>query len=243
MERATAAAPPATSVGKRLLVVDDDRAFVGVVAMLLGGAGYEVLIAYDGEAALRLLREEHPDLVLLDLGLPGADGREICRRMRALESVPVIVVSGRGDEAGRAELLDLGADDYVAKPFGRKELLARIGAVLRRAPRAVRLRAGAVEVAGLRLDLATWRATVDGDAFPLTAIEFRLLERLARADEAVVAKADLLAAAWPDREMPDPEWVKAHVARLRAKLASVPRLSLESVRGVGYRLVVARADG
>ncbi len=219
----------------RILVVDDEPAMVGMVTMLLGSEGFEVVTAYDGEKALRLVRDESPDLVLLDMHLPRLSGDEVCRRIRSTSSIPVIMLTGRKEEDEKARLLDLGADDYLTKPFGKKELLARVRAVLRRAS-SPGGRREPVSVDGLVVDPARHAATVRGKPLDLTPIEFRLLERLARRAGEVLAKEELLRAGWPDEREPDPEWLKPHLARLRAKLAAAGAPLPQNVRGVGYRL-------
>src|SRR3989442_14136195 len=208
---------------------------VGMVAMLLGSESYEVVTAYDGEAALRKVRDDAPDLVILDMQLPRMSGDEVCRRIRETSALPIIMLTGRKEEEEKARLLDLGADDYLTKPFGKKELVARVRAVLRRASGGDRRRE-AVAVGGLVVDPSRHGASVHGKRLDLTPIEFRLLERLARRAGEVVAKHELLRAGWPDEREPDPEWLKPHLARLRAKLAAVGAPLPDNVRGVGYRL-------
>lgn len=219
----------------RILVVDDEPAMVGMVTMLLGSEGFEVVTAYDGEKALRLVRDESPDLVLLDMQLPRMGGDEVCRRIRASTTIPVIMLTGRKEEDEKARLLDLGADDYLTKPFGKKELVARVRAVLRRASSASGPR-DAVSVDGLVVDPSRHVASASGRPLDLTPIEFRLLERLVRRAGEVVTKEELLRAGWPDEREPDPEWLKPHLARLRAKLQTAGAPLPENVRGVGYRL-------
>ena len=219
----------------RVLVVDDDPAMVGMVTMLLGSEGYEVSTAYDGEVALRRVREDAPALVLLDLNLPRMGGDEICRRIRASGTTPVIMLTGRKEEEDKARLLDLGADDYLTKPFGKKELLARVRAVLRRAtPRPTT--GERVEWGSLAVDPRYFAATANRRTLALTPIEFRLLERLVRRGGEIVTREELLRAGCPDEREPDPEWLKPHLARLRAKLAEADAPLPENVRGVGYRL-------
>jgi DNA-binding response OmpR family regulator len=219
----------------RILVVDDEPALVGMVTMLLGGEGFEVLTAYDGEMALRVVRDEMPDLVVLDMQLPRISGDEVCRRIRAVSSIPVVMLTGRKDEEEKARLLDLGADDYLTKPFGKKELLARVRAVLRRAAAPASSREP-VSGGGVVVDPSRHSATANGTALDLTPIEFRLLERLVRRAGEVVRREELLRAGWPDEREPDPEWLKPHLARLRAKLETAGASLPENVRGIGYRL-------
>jgi DNA-binding response OmpR family regulator len=218
-----------------ILVVDDERAMVGMVAALLGEDGYEVVTAYDGEAALKRHADESPDLVILDRGLPKLSGDEVCRRIRATSSTPILMLTGEKGSDERARLLDLGADDYLEKPFSKKELSARVRALLRRATPPTRSRPAA-SIGKLTVDSRAHQATVAGEALDLTPTEFRLLAALAVRPGEVVDRRALLRAGWPEERDPDPEWLKAHLARLRSKLDSAGAPSLSNVRGVGYRL-------
>jgi len=218
-----------------VLVVDDERAMVGMVAALLGEDGYEVVTAYDGEAALKRHAEESPDLVILDRGLPKMSGDEVCRRIRAISSTPILMLTGEKGSDERARLLDLGADDYLEKPFSRKELSARVRALLRRAAPGARARPAA-SIGKLTVDARAHQATVAGESLDLTPTEFRLLAALAAHPGEVVDRRALLRAGWPEERDPDPEWLKAHLARLRSKLDGAGAPSLSNVRGVGYRL-------
>jgi DNA-binding response OmpR family regulator len=219
----------------RVLVVDDDPAMVGMVAMLLGSEGFEVATAYDGEAALRKVRDESPDLVVLDMQLPRLGGDEVTRRIRESSALPIIMLTGRKDEEDKARLLELGADDYLTKPFGKKELVARVRAVLRRAAGTTAPRAP-ISLDGIVVDASRHSASVNGNELDLTPIEFRLLEVLVRRAREVVSRHQLLRAGWPDERDPDPEWLKPHLARLRSKLLAAGAPAPENVRGVGYRL-------
>ena len=218
-----------------ILVVDDERAMVGMVAALLGEDGYEVVTAYDGEAALKRHADESPDLVILDRGLPKLSGDEVCRRIRATSSTPILMLTGEKGSDERARLLDLGADDYLEKPFSKKELSARVRALLRRATPPTRSRPAA-SIGKLTVDSRAHQATVAGEALDLTPTEFRLLAALAVRPGEVVDRRALLRAGWPEERDPDPEWLKAHLARLRSKLDGAGAPSLSNVRGVGYRL-------
>ena len=229
---------PQAGAGLRILVVDDEPAMVGAITALVGTAGHQVITAYDGDTALRRFEEEAPDLILLDLAMPGRDGVDVCREIRKASRTPIIVLTGEADELAKVEALDAGADDYVTKPFGRQELLARIRAVMRRldgseAP------AGGLRVGSLTLDTGRHEATVDGEALALTRTEFALLAALTSARGRVVAHDRLLAAGWPNDPDPDPQWLKPHLARLRAKLEEAGAPLPTSVRGVGYRLEAA----
>lgn len=218
-----------------VLVVDDERAMVGMVAALLGEDGYEVVTAYDGEAALKRHAEESPDLVILDRGLPKMSGDDVCRRIRAISATPILMLTGEKGSDERARLLDLGADDYLEKPFSSKELSARVRALLRRATPTARARPAA-SIGKLTVDTRAHQATVAGESLDLTPTEFRLLAALAAHPGEVVDRRALLRAGWPEERDPDPEWLKAHLARLRSKLDGAGAPSLSNVRGVGYRL-------
>lgn len=216
-----------------VLIVDDDRAMVGMVAALLGGEGFDLLTAYDGETALRRHAEDAPDLVILDRRLPKLSGDEVCRRIRASSATPILMLTGEKGTDERAALLDLGADDYLEKPFGMRELAARVRALLRRAPASIKEQAS---VGGLIVDGRAHAARMDGLALELTPTEFRLLAALVARPGQIIDRRALLKAGWPDERDPDPEWLKAHLARLRAKLGAAGAPLPENVRGVGYRL-------
>jgi DNA-binding response OmpR family regulator len=218
--------------GLTILVVDDEPAMVGALGALLGQAGHRIVAAYDGEEALRRFRGEQIDLVLLDLAMPGLDGAEVCRQMRAAADTPIIVVSGERDRGAPVELLDLGADDYVRKPFRGDELLARIRAVRRR--RATE--AAAPATSDWQLDLRRHEIRWQGAVVPATQIEFRLLRALLERRGELVSHDELLSAGWPDVVDPDPLWLKPHLARLRDKLKRAGARPPVAVRGVGYRL-------
>jgi DNA-binding response OmpR family regulator len=220
---------PGTAQTLRILVVDDEPAMVGALSALLGQAGHRVVPAYDGEEALRRFRAEDPDLVLLDLAMPGVDGAAVCRQIRGQSDAPILVVSGERDLGVTVELLDAGADDYVAKPFRGEELLARVRAVMRR-------REPGRRRTGWSLDKRRHELAWQGRPLALTVTEFRLLERLVERLGEVVPQADLLAYAWPGEVDPDPLWLKPHLARLRRKLAGMGAPIPLAVRGVGYRL-------
>jgi DNA-binding response OmpR family regulator len=226
---------PQAPAGLRILVVDDEPAMVGAVTALVGTAGHQVITAYDGDAALRRFEEEAPDLVLLDLAMPGRDGVEVCREIRRTSRTPIIVLTGEADELAKVEALDAGADDYVTKPFGKHELLARIRAVMRRLE-GTDGPGGGLRVGALVLDSGRHEASVEGVTLALTRTEFALLAALAAARGRVVPHQRLLEAGWPHDPDPDPQWLKPHLARLRAKLEEAGAPLPTSVRGVGYRL-------
>jgi len=224
--------------GMRLLLVEDDDAIAGPLVKGLGREGFEVTRVATGVDALAAAPA---DLVLLDLGLPDIDGYEVCRRLRADSDIPIIVITARGDEVDRVVGLELGADDYMVKPFGFRELVARIRAVSRRADSRHGgdgaadadhvLRAGRVEV-----DTRTRRATVDGDEVVLTRKEFDLLALLAADAGATRTRDEILQEVWDAHWYGPTKTLDVHVASLRKKLGD-PTL-IETVRGVGFRLAV-----
>lgn len=228
----------------RILVVDDDPAMVGAITALVGTEGHQVITAYDGLTAVRRYREERPDIVLLDLAMPGPDGFTVAGRIRAEGDAPIVVVSGESSEEAKVRALGIGADDYLVKPFGRAELLARIAAVMRRAERSPSL-AGAAErgdgdgslrAGALTLDPGRHEARVGDSRLDLTPIEYRLAEALVRAGGDLVPHLRLVRAGWPSEADPDLLWLKPHVARLRRKVESAGGPRILAVRGVGYRL-------
>jgi two-component system phosphate regulon response regulator PhoB len=226
----------ATTAPGRVLVVDDDARVRTVVAWQLEAEGYAVGEAADGQTALEAILADPPDLVILDLSLPGLNGLEVLRRVRERAGLPVIVLSGRSGEGDRILGLDLGADDYLVKPFSPGELAARVRSVLRRSGQAVP--ALVVDPAGLRLDPASREVAVDGVGVALTAREFDLLAFLHAHPRQVFSRAQLLEQVWASSSGWQSEaTVTEHVHRLRHKLG---RRFVETVRGVGYRLEVNR---
>jgi DNA-binding response OmpR family regulator len=225
----------------RILVVDDDPAMVGAITALVGTEGHQVITAYDGLTAVRRYREEHPDIVLLDLAMPGPDGFTVAGRIRAEGDAPIVVVSGESSEEAKVRALGIGADDYLVKPFGRAELLARIGAVMRRADRSPGPSTGGgdggpLTFGELAIDPGRHEAHVGEARLDLTPIEYRLLEALVRAGGDLVPHLRLVRAGWPAEADPDLLWLKPHVARLRHKVEAAGGPSILALRGVGYRL-------
>jgi two-component system KDP operon response regulator KdpE len=228
----------------RILVVDDDPAMVGAITALVGTEGHQVITAYDGLTAVKRFREERPDLVLLDLAMPGPDGFTVIGQLRATGNVPVLVVSGESAEAAKVKALGIGADDYLVKPFGKQELLARISAVMRRVDLAGTGRigglgdgaTGVLTAGSLTLEPARHEAHVGAIALNLTPTEFRLLEALVRAGGDLVAHHRLARAGWPAEPDPDLLWLKPHLARLRSKLEAAGGPRIVAVRSVGYRI-------
>jgi DNA-binding response OmpR family regulator len=224
-----------TETPLRILVIDDEPAMIGAVAALVGSVGHRVSAAYDGHEALRRFDADRPDLVILDLAMPGLDGIAVCREIRTRAATPIIVLSGEGEEAAKVEALDAGADDYVTKPFGKDELLARIRAVSRRRRDA----ASAPDAGGgsVRIDRRRHEAWAGDVLLPLTPIEFSLLEALVRAKGDLVTHDELLEVGWRGEPDPDPLWIKPHVARLRSKLRDAGGAVPTPVRSLGYRLI------
>jgi len=218
----------------RILLVDDEVSIQRAVGPLLQSRGYEVEIAGTGRDALRIATERRPELIVLDLGLPDIEGTEVCRLIRSESTVPIIVLSARGAEADKVSALDLGADDYVTKPFDLEELIARIHAVLRRA---------SPELEGLALgdvliDFTSRSATRDGSSLHLTDLEFDLLWYLAERCGRIVSRGELLRAVWRYSDTPVTRSVDNIVARLRRKIEpgdGEPRY-IHTVRGQGYLL-------
>ncbi len=225
----------------KILIVDDEAPIIDMLSYNLRRANYEVLIAWDGEQALDLARREQPELIVLDLMLPKLDGLEVCRALRRERDVPIIMLTARDEEIDRVVGLELGADDYVVKPFSVRELLARIKNVLRRTaaraqpadPAASLLHAGA-----LHLDMARHEVQLDGTPLELTALEFELLHLLMTRPGWVFSREQLLEQVWGYDYVEDVRVVDAVVKRLRAKLRAVASACdvIETVRGVGYRL-------
>jgi DNA-binding response OmpR family regulator len=226
-----------------ILVVDDDPAMVGAITALVGTQGHQVITAYDGLTAIKRFREERPDLVLLDLAMPGPDGFDVTGQMRAIGPAPIIVVSGESGEAAKVRALGLGADDYLTKPFGKAELLARIAAVMRRVDRSTGPGGGGPLTTGeLVIEPGRHEARVGETVLVLTPTEFRLLESLVRADGDIVPHLQLARAGWPAETDPDLLWLKPHLARLRAKVRAADGPQIVAVRGVGYRIVDDRGS-
>jgi DNA-binding response OmpR family regulator len=224
----------------RILVVDDDPAMVGAITALVGTEGHQVITAYDGLTAVKRFRDDGPDLVLLDLAMPGPDGFNVTGQIRAAGNVPILVVSGESGEGAKVKALELGADDYLTKPFGKAELLARIAAIMRRADAAAggsgTAGGGPLEAGALTIDPGRHEARIGEAAINLTATEYRLLEALVRAGGDVVPHHRLVRAGWPTEPDPDLLWLKPYIVRLRAKVQAAGGPAIVAVRSVGYRI-------
>jgi two-component system alkaline phosphatase synthesis response regulator PhoP len=224
---------------QRILIVDDEPSVTDLLAYNLRKALYDVQVAANGRAALRFACEFQPDLILLDLMIPEVDGLDVCRELRKSSNVPIIMITALGEETDRVVGLELGADDYVTKPFSVRELMARIKAVLRRAETKAAEPANIIPGAGgLRMDVDGRTVTVANSPIELTRLEFDLLHRLLINRGRVLTRERLLEQAWGYEYVGDTRAVDSAVKRLRAKLraASPEADCIESVRGLGYRI-------
>jgi DNA-binding response OmpR family regulator len=225
--------------GARALVVDDAAEFRELVAAVLRRDGFSVEVAGDGPAALDLARSFGPDVVVLDLGLPGMDGVEVCRQLRTFTDAYVVMVTGRRDEVDKLIGLSVGADDYVTKPFSTRELVARVRAMLRR-PRVSTGERALRRLGPLEVDPGAREVRIRGTVVELTRIEFDLLDALSERPRTAMTRAHLLQRVWGPNWFGDDHVVDVHISKLRQKLgddARAPRM-LRTVRGVGYRLDV-----
>jgi len=223
-----------------ILIVEDDRTLVDVLRYNLVKEGYNVLIAGDGEGALKLTRTEEPDLVLLDIMLPGMSGLEVCRILRKETNVPILMLTARTDEIDKVVGLEVGADDYVTKPFSLRELMARVRAMLRRAEMTAPKPSGrqSVKVGDLQVDVARRKVTLGNSVLDLTQKEFDLLAFLAQNKGLVFSREQLLDKVWGYEFAGDTRTVDVHVRWLRQKIETDPAhpRHLITVRGVGYKL-------
>ncbi|HXX90793.1 MAG TPA: response regulator [Acidimicrobiales bacterium] len=219
----------------RILVVDDDQPLLRALSISLGARGYQIDVARSGEEALDAAAHHHPDVILLDLGLPGIDGVDVIRGLRGWSQVPVIVLSARHQGASKVEALDAGADDYVTKPFAMDELLARIRAALRRAvgnevePR--------VETADFTIDLAAMRVSRDGETVHLTPKEWDVVALLVRHSGRLVSHRQILQEVWGPEYVKETEYLRVLLARVRRKLERDPAHPVHFLTepGLGYR--------
>ena len=220
-----------------ILVVDDEENIVQLARLYLNKEGFRVEAAYDGVQALEKAKLLRPDLIILDIMMPELDGISACKELRKTSNVPIIILTARGDDVDRVVGLELGADDYVTKPFNPRELVARVKAVLRRA-RQEEPSQPVLEADGLRLDAARREVTVEGEAVTLRAKEFDLLAAFMRHSGMVLDRERLLQLVWGTDYYGDARTIDVHVAWLREKLAKAKRVKIQTVWGVGYKLVV-----
>jgi DNA-binding response OmpR family regulator len=224
----------------RILLVDDEHSIQTLLSYPLRKDGYEVISAHDGQEALQRFAEARFDLVILDLMLPRLDGIEVCRRMRSRSQVPIIMLTAKGDEIDKVVGLEMGADDYITKPFSMREFRSRVKAALRRS-RMLGRSGGAEEEpissGELLIDFGRRAVSVRGEEARLTYVEFEILAALARAPGRVLSRETLLEHVWGDSDYRDPRTVDVHIRHLREKLELDPKEPeyLFTVRGVGYR--------
>jgi two-component system response regulator BaeR len=220
-------------MNEEILVVEDEPKLAAVLSDYLRAAGYAVHVLADGREVVPRVRDHPPALLLLDLMLPGKDGLSVCRELRSFTELPVIMVTARTEEIDRLLGLELGADDYVCKPYSPREVVARVKAVLRRLERSREAPGGR-----LRIDTETWEAALDGRPLTLTPVEFRLLEALAGRPGRVLSREQLLARIYDDHRVVSDRTVDSHIKNLRRKLqeAAPGEDLVRSVYGIGYRL-------
>jgi phosphate regulon transcriptional regulator PhoB len=231
---------------KRVLIIEDDKDIIELVRYNLANEGFEVGSASDGSAGLAQLRKSPPDLLLLDLMLPKMPGLEICKEIRrdpTLSRLPILMLTARGEEADRVVGLEMGADDYVTKPFSPRELVARVKALLRRAEPTDDVERP-IEVGRLLIDPSSYRVTRAGKALPLSTLEFRLVYYLAARPNRVFTRDQLLDAVWGTERFVTPRSVDVYIRRLREKIEIDPEspVHLKTVRGAGYLFETAAAS-
>jgi len=221
----------------RILVVDDETQITRVLRTSLSTQGYDIRVANDGEMALEIMKDWSPSLIITDVAMPNVNGIQLCRTVRATSEVPIIVLSVRGQEQQKVEALDAGADDYVTKPFSMNELLARVRANLRRAPKSDVIVQELIEIGDFSIDLATRAVRVKGHEVRLTPKEFELLLYMAQHPHRVIPHRSLLAAIWGGTSTEQPEYLRVFVGQLRKKIEANPAEPryLLTDRWVGYR--------
>ena len=223
---------------RRILVVDDEPQITRVLRTSLSSQGYDIRVANDGETALEILKDWTPDLVITDLSMPNMDGLQLCERLRAKSQIPIIVLSVKGEERTKVRALDAGADDYVTKPFGMNELLARVRATLRRVPAPAKpSNGGTIEAGDFHIDLDAHSVRIKGQEIHLTPKEFDLLTYLARHPGKVITHRALLSAVWGPNSTEQPEYLRVFVGQLRKKIEpeASSRRYIQTEPWVGYR--------
>jgi len=226
----------------RVLIVDDELSILKFLRSNLEERGYAVISAADGEEALNIIERELPDLIILDVMMPKMDGFEVCRRLREWSPIPIIMLSARGDEKDKVQCLDLGADDYIVKPFGSNELMARVSAVLRRTKTAdISPTKSSVTSGDLVINFAKRQVTRAGEDVKLTPTEYALLQELAVNSGKVLTHTHLLHKVWGPEYRDEREYLHVFVRRLRSKLEPDPNspIYILTVSGVGYQFVDA----
>ena len=224
-----------------ILVADDEANIRELVTLYLEKEGFSVITASDGRAAVNSAREFHPDLIVLDLMMPELSGYEVCRELRRDSDVPILMLTARGDDVDRIVGLELGADDYLGKPFHPRELTARVKAILRRSGATAQRETGSVVVGPLSIDWRRHVVTLDGAELRLRNKEFDLLRQLAEHEGIVLSREQLLETVWGYDYYGETRTVDVHVNQLRRKLTT-DAIAIETVRGVGYKLVQTPAS-
>lgn len=224
-----------------ILVVDDEKNIVQLARLYLNNEGFRVEAAHDGKEALEKAKSVRPDLIVLDIMMPEMDGLTVCKELRKTSNVPVIILTARGDDIDRIVGLEIGADDYMSKPFNPRELVARVKAVLRRA-QGERDVPDITEAGGLRIDASSREATLDGHSLTLRAKEFDLLTAFAQHKGTVLDRERILRLVWGTDYYGDSRTIDVHVAWLREKLGEAS-VKIQTVWGVGYKLVVESDAG
>jgi DNA-binding response OmpR family regulator len=236
-------------MAQKILVIEDEEGIIHLLNLYLKDAGYEVIIARDGADGLALHAREHPDLIILDIMLPAIDGFEVCRRIRAWSRTPILMLTARGSEDDRIEGLELGADDYLVKPFSPRELVSRVRAILRRTASAESVAASSVlsssladralRFPGLTIDIPARRVEVNGSEVQLTPTEFDLLALLAQSPERVFTREILMNKVWGYDYLGDGHTIDVHISALRKKIeANTDQRYITTVWRVGYRFDV-----
>ena len=224
----------------KILIVEDEVSFSEALAFLLGKEGFEVSVAEDGQQAIDKFNKEGADLILLDLMIPVISGIEVCRTIRTSSQVPIIMLTAKDAEIDKVVGLELGADDYVTKPYSSRELIARIKAVLRRGvvDESTKGESGIHSVAGIRLDIGKHQVTVNGEVVALPLKEFELLEFLMRNAGRVLTRSQLIDRVWGGDYYGDTKTLDVHIKRLRAKVEADPAnpVLIQTIRGLGYKL-------
>ena len=227
---------------KRILVVDDDTAILRLLSTNLKARGYDVITAADGEEALEAVQKDYIDLIILDIMMPKVDGVQVCRHIREWSDIPIIILSARGDENDKVKCLELGADDYLTKPFGIAELMARINTAFRhRGDASVAPAQSSFTCDGLEINFAKRRVTVKGKEITLTPTEYSLLQQLAVNSDKVLTHSMLLHSVWGNEYSSEKEYLRVFVGRLRRKLEPDPKKPryIHTIPGVGYHLATS----
>lgn len=220
-----------------ILVVDDEENIRELCRIYLAREGYRVASAADGEQALRMIKDHQPALVILDLMLPGLDGFEVCRRTRQFSDVPILMLTARDDDIDKIVGLEVGADDYLTKPFNPREMIARVKAILRRTGERARKDGAPIQVGDVTLDASRREVTVAGQMVDLRAKEFDLLHAFLQNEGIVLTREKLLDQVWGYDYYGQTRTVDVHVAHIRKKLSGSDRVRIDTVTGVGYKLV------